>query len=306
MNLRKSISTVVLALSALSVCQSANAGIAYNNVFAGNPSTGWQAFDASWSGDGSLTSLSGSANFSGLDQGGNFTTMTYGYSAQASASATQLKAYAYSSLTGGFVNAANPYYFDGSSINPAGVPDFFWTEANARRTDHLHVIGASGLAYVRVGVHIDGTLSQSALTHLSQGALVINGTLVFNSYAATDTPSAADTNIQSGLIGVSGGFADVDFWLTAFAQTVILEDYPLEAFEENEVDFFNTVNIGTFYGFDVNGNPVDLISVTSSDGYAYDTLRVASTSVPEPESLALVTLALGLVGLSRRKPNIRQ
>jgi len=72
-------------------------------------------------------------------------------------------------------------------------------------------------------------------------------------------------------------------------------------------DFSNTLNFSQVAGFDVNGNPVDLISAQSSSGFQFSTVRVQSgpsSPVPAPAVLPLFLLG-GLAGFVRFRRTVR-
>jgi hypothetical protein len=69
-------------------------------------------------------------------------------------------------------------------------------------------------------------------------------------------------------------------------------------------DFSHTLNILEIHGFDVNGNPINLGSATSSQGTVYNIAAVQdnqTTTVPEPKSLALVLTGLGIMSIFSRR-----
>lgn len=276
-----------------------------SNAWANNPAVfdfGYASLGQNYVYDASVAGLSGSWNFSGINSGGDAASMTYAYFSQAQATSTTLKAYAWAQLTDGFYNAENPAYMLGFDTNwfpiidPNGVPTALTSSGTAFYQQKLSVAGSSNLAYVTFDVQVDGSKSGTPSSNVLTWATLDfrNG----NTYVLSDQTNFSP---NSGRFNVSNGVANLEVMLstsvvfnlegdTSFSSTLL----------QGEANFFNTATIGTFYGFDALGNPVDLTSVSTSDGHAFSTYHVAS--VPEPETWMMLLGGLGLIGgLARRR-----
>lgn len=276
----------------------ANSWLSNPAVFAGGSAT----LAGNYVYNDSVATLSGSQDFFGLNSSGDEAVMTFDYSSSAQATATTLKAKAAASLTNGFYNANNPAYFLGFDeywspvVNYSGVPTVMESSGTAFYQKTVSVAGDANLAYITFDVVVDGSVSSSLNSSVSTYAYLdfyTNGV----GYTLADQTNAT---FNSGRFNVSNGTAH----LTAMLLTSVR--FNLEGAEsfsmsliEGSVDFFSTATIGKFYGFDAAGRAVDLASVSLGNGQNFETVRVAA--IPEPETLALFALGLGVIGAWSRK-----
>ncbi len=312
MNFRKTVSAAILMAGFISLAQTAQAawtsaaGASVSNqaAFAGGVAD--IGHDYVFDNSHSVASQSGSANFDGINGSGDPASMTFTYSSQAQTTSTAVKAYTSGSLTNGFYNAANPAYMQGFDewgspiIDSNGVPTGFMADAATFFMQDMAVVGADNLSYITFDVHIDGLISRSDNVSSSIFALLTVGNFGTEFYYQ---PGQFSQTVNSGRTDIAGGFANIEFYLqTDLYFDLEGNDSFADPLLEATVDFFNTATLGMFYGYDANGNPVDLISVTSRDGQSFATFRTNNSgTVPEPESFALVSLALSLLSLNRSK-----
>ena len=170
--------------------------------------------------------------------------------------------------------------------------------------DSLHVTGAIDLSYVKFNVNIHGTRANAPFGSFIQVAG--SGVNFSSNDSMWDGIDEFDILTQSAISHLDKGIVGV-----ALTLETILDFYVGgEAFDNDflgmfrEVDFFNTITFGQFSGFNAAGDLVNLSSVTGSDGSAYDVLHVASSAVPEPSAIWLMSLGLiGLIGMSKKNKN---
>jgi len=262
---------------------------------------------------GGLASRNGTISYTGLDGDNNNATMNLTYDAQAQASATGLKSSASASLTNAFYNASNsPFVMDSSfATDPNGIPSTFSVKSEARFSDTLTVVGAADLASLVVSISIDGTnIGRFSPDNYMGGAVAqVYQTgdsfgLLFNT-GYSDTLASHNEVVSSSAYSVSGGQVNFGLMLDTFV------DFSLDWFEfggsailssllEGTADFFNTVTIDEFSGYNASGQQVDLVSVTGSGGQQYNVTPLATGNVPEPASLALMSIGLAAFGIRRR------
>ena len=175
-----------------------------------------------------------------------------------------------------------------SSYNLAEVE----VEAYANFFDTLTVSGASDLSYIQFYVSLDGFLSDYSMY------VTVDGSVDFFS-SGSDWDNESSIDLISDLLEV-----DENDEVYISLKLITLISFDLGYYEDTvelTADFYNTLTIGQFSGYNDAGELVDLSSVVGSDGYVYDTLRVESSPVPEPSTMLLLSAGLlSLVG-GRRK-----
>lgn len=307
--------------------------VTQNGVSVGNSSFAFPdaeaVLDYSDSSDASVSAtdsfVSGTVSFSGVDVGGDTSTMDLYYRADSSVTAGgQLRSISEMYLTGGFYNLGNAPYVvgDGSVTDPSGAPQWLNISSQAYMYESLTLVGDPNLTAISIQFNVDGTLvDNTALLDSNYGfaRLTFEDTRVsgFPEYVySTNTllpfPSTANTVVTTSPIDVIGG--EVDFLLTlatgvGFDFTIyddLFFDDPSNVTDQQiQMDFFNTVTIGDISGFDINGNPVDLVSAIGSSGYQYSTVRLVTNpdpnTVPIPPVFAL--LGLGMLGMAYSRRN---
>ena len=101
-----------------------------------------------------------STSFTGLDSANHTQAGQFNGEAWALSDHGVLKAYATGTLANAMVNAANPIYTDGWTINPDGVPTQFFTGASAYFSDAISGLG--GVSSIRIKLGVTATISQPA------------------------------------------------------------------------------------------------------------------------------------------------
>jgi len=258
--------------------------------------------DASRLGAEVNANLSGSESYSGINGNGNSATMvlTYNGAAQTTVDGA-LRSRISASLS-------DPFYNPG--VNGASVPESFSAESSALYADVFNVVGGVGLSQVQFSIDLDGTLSERDLFAESSNVTVWQG----GSFDPLSGNSATrlfegngllinnvDELITTGLLPVVGGEVEIFLQLITNVQFNLFQSLSSNVLD-GESDFFNTLTIREVSGFDANGNPVDLESITGGNGSQFQTVRVQNpnpNAIPEPTTLAL--LGLGIAGLGFRK-----
>ena len=261
---------------------------------------------------GGVASNSDNVSYTGLDGNGDSATMQLQYNAQAQASATGLKSSAMATLTNAFYNAANDPFVTNTSFDtdPNGIPSQISVSSAAVINETLTVVGAPDLATLVVSLTIDGTtIGRFSPDNYVGGAVAqVYRTGGCSSYCNVFSTGYSDTlqsynDVVSAAYSVVGG--DVNFGLELATRV----DYALDWSEyggdailpdllSGSADFFNTVTIGEFRGYNASGAQVNLVSVTGSGGQQYNVGTVST--VPEPASLALMSAGLVAFSMVRR------
>jgi hypothetical protein len=248
-------------LQSLSVITEANAG---NQNTGGSIST--QTLELS-GGD-----LSNTFNFTGLDGSGVTSTMSYIVNAQAISS--------YGSLGAGFSSTVSNTIYNANNVkwitNSSGVPDFFNGQADASFTDTLTVQGGSGLASIKLLLHLHGTLS--AIPSGGFGYIALwyqlpsGGDTIFLQIAAnTQSSRPIDETVATPAFTVNAqGKATVYVLLQAYGEWDLYEkEIPDHLTVSESVDFFDTLGVMEVQGFNASSQPVALTSVIGSSGTQY-------------------------------------
>ena len=307
MKFRKLIAAFSLAPLGLAAIPAQAAWTAATNAWVGNPSVfagGVADIDSRYSYNGTAAQLTGTGYFWGLNGVGEESVMSFEYSSMAQATSTSLKARASGSLTGGFYNSANPAYMRGfigwsPDIDYSGVPSSFESSGTAFYQQRLAVTGGPDLAYIKVDVKVDGNSSITLSDYASTWAyLDFRGAGIYTLNDAT-----VDQTFRSDQISVSGGFADVQIMLgTAVRFNVDGATEFSGSLLTGSVDFSHTATIGTLYGFDAHGRPVDLISASTGSGQTFTTFRVdPPPPVPEPGTIVLMVGGLAVLAVKSRR-----
>ena len=171
--------------------------------------------------------------------------------------------------------------------------------------DNLTFTGASNLHSIMFDVNIHGTRANApfgSYIQVNDGS----GVLFSSNNSIWDGIDDFDITNQSALFHLSGGIASISLSLETMLDFFVGGEAIMNDMlgMYREVDFFNTITFGQFRGYNASGDLVDLESATGSDGAVYDVLRVASSTVPEPSAIWLVSIGLiGLIGMSKKNSN---
>lgn len=244
----------------------------------------------------------GTHTFSGMDGSGNQAEMSLQYAAQAQSGTAGLKVQASATLSTPFYNAGNIAYLDDRL---AGVPAGMSVDAQAMMQDRLAVAG-QGLAYVTASIHLDGSnmglFDDGLVTGKAYSYVNDAGGALFNS---TTSPSAQsyDLTLTTHRFAVTNG--GIDFYLNLAASVAFDQLGDSQADYTGFVDFFNTLTIVGFSGWDAAGNAVELTKVTGSDGFVYLAPPPAPNGIPEPSNLALTAIATGMLVAAMKRRRVR-
>lgn len=240
-------------------------------------------------GDGSPISTSGSFSFTGMDRAGATQTMVFSGSAASSAEYGRLHGRSTARLVNSYYNAANPYYVDGNGgvANANGSPDDLSATTASFFDDTLQFDGAATTGYfARYIFHVDGTNSgPRSLAVLGVTIAGVNKTFgdgdngFFSADWATDDIPIDGTTPQT---------IHVQFDTLANFGTESLVD---GSTIDGSSDFSSTATLSQILVVDANGRPVSGVTFTSGSGTTY----------PTPEPATFAALALGALGIVRRR-----
>jgi len=171
--------------------------------------------------------------------------------------------------------------------------------SQARFFDTLSVAGASDLTSIQFDVNIHGTRQNAPFGSFIQ--VDGSGVLFGSNDSIWDGIDDFDIHVDSAVLDITGGSIDVSLSLLTSLSFFLggegIDNEELGIFRE--VDFFNTVTINQFRGFNSLGDLVDLSSVIGSDGQVYDTLRISTVPVP-PAAILFASGLLALFGMRKK------
>lgn len=251
--------------------------------------------------DNGVLALDQTFNFAGMNGSGSQQTMAYHVVSNVQSDYGVMRASFNTTLSNVIHNAANPKWDKGTG---SGVPDSVGGQSNSEFIDSVAVTGGSGLSQVRVGLHLDGSLSQTGSYPFGAGVADIfqgsNGSYstISGSTVSSEPGGSESIDVLSRPIPVVNGKVDLDFILQVYSEWEIATDVqyiPDGSTVSDVLDFFNTAQITGIEGLDSSDNVVPLTSATGDSGMQYP------VNLPEPMGVALV----GLIWLAGRKRGVR-
>ncbi len=271
---------------------SANASVNANNETS-NGVNGYTLVSES-SSDGSYVSAQAAPSFTGLDRNGNTQTMTFNGFGNGSATYGGLHIQAGGTVTNTYYNATNPAYVnDDGSVNPAGSPNYFNTNAYCTFNDTLQYGGTLQAGYqARYIFQVDGASSgYGVLTNL-EVSIAGNNEQTFSdnglpgsfnaTYATMDYPINGQTP-QTVNVTLSGQF-NLETSHVADGSTIT-----------GESNYSDTATLTGIEIVDANGNPVSGATVTSGSGTVYQEV------VPEPSTWAALLAGCAVLLVIQRR-----
>lgn len=277
--------------------------------------------DHAWEGQGSggVASIDDSAEIHALNYYDEAVTIQFNGQASAQAGYDGLKAYAAISVTNPVALGNNaPYVIDTDfNVNTAGVPVLFQASGYANVEDTI-MLNSTGVASIRLKLGLSGSFAgpepldgiqlQSAGVRIYDTVFQSGGQMDSQSLYSTGHPYfdgqpsfVEETELWTRFIPVVNGAAQYRLELEAYAEVYTDSYHASEGLGtgtyEAIADFSHTLGILGVYGFDADGNQIDLGSAIGLEGWNY----VVATPVPEPETYAMFLAGLGIIGAMARR-----
>ncbi len=256
----------------------------------------------SFSTTGQAVFIAPTKSFTGLDRAGATQTMTFTGESFAQSEYGRLRSRMVFRAQNTYSNAANPRYFDGTTVNDAGSPDQITLLSFAGFSDVLKFGGEAQFGYTAKYVFfLEGTRpadpAQRA-TAAVYGNIGDNPDFLFfpqgqgsrvAEYLATDSFAIDGNREQRANVTLTTQYP------------FQLADYPDGSDLYAAADFSSTLTLAAVQLFDANGRAVDpsRYTVTGASGTSYPT-------APVPELATLAVLGLGALGLVRRRRPARR
>ncbi|SFW26355.1 PEP-CTERM sorting domain-containing protein [Nitrosovibrio sp. Nv17] len=273
-----------------------------------------------YQGGGVVASVDDSSEIQALNYYDEAVTIYFNGQASALADYDGLKAYAKISVTNPVALGANsPYVIDTDfNVDPNGVPALFQASGSASVEDTI-TLDTADVVSIRLKLGLNGSFSgpeslyginlQSAGVRLSDVVFQPDGRTEYQSLYNVGHPYfdgqpsfVNETELWTRFIPVENGVAQYRLELEAYAEVYTDSYYAPEELGngtyEATADFFHTLDILGVYGYDADGNQIDLGSAIGLEGWSY----AVAAPVPEPETYAMLLAGLGIVGaLARRR-----
>lgn len=292
----------------------------YSTFFSGNPNFGPAVVDRNSNMPTSIEDAT-ELSFVGLDGQDIPQTMSVNFDSRSSAGYDGLKIQSTLSVENPLFNPSNdPFVLDNSnSTDPNGVPTRFGSSAQAQIVDTVALNAAPEAATIRLKLNLDGVMSFDADPFLDVSSRIsvqqfgVGDVTLYDQTVREDT--AIDVEILTDPLTIDDGeitfnlFSSVgsDIQLNPTFPTTPLLPVTYSNMAVIDGDFFSTLAITELLAFDINGDPVDLISATGSDGFQYNARRIDTNppiGVSEPTTIALLGFALSGLAIIRRRRHL--